>query len=181
MAKWRKMLSHTIHTEYCVGFAFYGTDVILINKARPAFQKGLFNGVGGKIEFGESAFQAMVREFFEETKTLTHIQQWKYLGYLNDTVLSGVKVHVFYTTLTDEQYRFLVTNNYLLNSDEPVRPVNIYEELNFLNITGKLMYNIFDIIVELSDLLYNGVTIHAFRRYINNVKPLQERVVKCTL
>jgi ADP-ribose pyrophosphatase YjhB (NUDIX family) len=178
------MLSHTIHTEYCVGFAFFGSDVILIRKARPAFQKGLLNGVGGKIEFGENVFQAMIREFFEETKTLTYINQWKYHGYLNDTHMNGVKVHVLYCQLTQEQYNFLCINNYTVNTseavDEPVRPVNIYEELLFLKTLNKLMYNIFDIIVELSDVLYRDVQIHRFKRYINNTKQLQERVVRCT-
>lgn len=180
-----KMLSHMIHTEYCVGFAFFGSDVILIRKARPAFQKGLLNGVGGKLELGENFLQAMVREFYEETKTLTSINQWKYHGYLNDTHMSGVKVHVLYCQLTEEQYRFLCINNYSVNTnepiDEPVRPVNIYEELLFLKTLNKLMYNIFDIIVELSDVLYRGVQVHEFKRYINNAKQLQERVVRCTL
>lgn len=185
MAKWRIKLSHEIHTEYCVGFAFYGTDVILIRKAKPAFQKGLLNGVGGKIELGENAFIAMVREFYEETKTMTFINQWKYHGYLNDTHMNGVKVHVLYCELTYEQYRFLCINNYSVNMSEhiaePVRPVNIYEELLFLSTINKLMYNIFDIIVDLSDILYNNVQIHQFKRYINTNKRIKERVVRCTL
>lgn len=175
------MLSHVIHTEYCVGFAFYGSDVVLIRKARPEFQKGLLNGVGGKIEFGESAVQAMVREFFEETKTQTYNSQWKYFGYLNDTHMHGVKVHVFYAELTKDQFVHLISKNYLLNLDEPVRAVNIYEELNLLNITNKLMYNIFDIIVQLSDILYNNIQIHEFKRYLNNSRNIQERVVRCIL
>ncbi len=56
-------------TEYVVGFLFGPSDkaVALIRKNRPDWQKGLLNGIGGKIEPGESPYNAMVREFKEET------------------------------------------------------------------------------------------------------------------
>lgn len=56
-------------TEYVVGFCFNGPKnrVVLIRKARPAWQAGLLNGVGGHIEPGESPDEAMRREFYEET------------------------------------------------------------------------------------------------------------------
>ena len=55
--------------KYVVGFLFSPDkkSVVLIKKIRPTFQAGLFNGVGGKIEIGETPIQAMTREFFEET------------------------------------------------------------------------------------------------------------------
>lgn len=40
--------------------------VALIEKNRPDWQKGRLNGLGGKIEYGESAVEAMIREFEEE-------------------------------------------------------------------------------------------------------------------
>ena len=55
-------------TKYVVGF-YYVTNpnmVLLIEKNRPEWQKGLLNGVGGHIENDESAVEAMQREFFEE-------------------------------------------------------------------------------------------------------------------
>lgn len=54
--------------EYVVGFLFDESlrRVILIKKKRPEAQKGRFNGVGGKIEAGESPAEAMRREFLEE-------------------------------------------------------------------------------------------------------------------
>jgi 8-oxo-dGTP diphosphatase len=54
--------------EYVAGFLF-STDykqVALIQKKRPAYQAGKFNGIGGKVEPGESAEDAMRREFREE-------------------------------------------------------------------------------------------------------------------
>lgn len=60
--------------RYVVGFLFsnpedqYGDRrVALIRKAKPEWQKGRFNGIGGKIEEGESPAEAMAREFREET------------------------------------------------------------------------------------------------------------------
>lgn len=42
------------------------TRVLLIRKRRPAWQAGKLNGLGGKIEPGESPLEAMRREFREE-------------------------------------------------------------------------------------------------------------------
>lgn len=54
--------------EYVAGFLFSPDRerVLLIEKRRPVRQAGLLNGIGGKIEPGETALQAQVREFEEE-------------------------------------------------------------------------------------------------------------------
>lgn len=54
---------------YVVGFLFQEDRVCLIRKNKPEWQRGRLNGVGGKIEEGETARQAMIREFEEETGT----------------------------------------------------------------------------------------------------------------
>jgi 8-oxo-dGTP diphosphatase len=55
--------------EWVAGFLF--TDdyrkVATIRKARPEWQKGKLNGVGGKVEPGETPYQAMCREWTEES------------------------------------------------------------------------------------------------------------------
>ena len=53
--------------RYVAGFLFdqWGY-VLLIEKKKPIWQKGLLNGIGGKIEPDESPIQAMIREFEEE-------------------------------------------------------------------------------------------------------------------
>lgn len=53
--------------QYVVGFLWIGDSVVLIRKNRPEWQAGKWNGVGGKVEPGETAEEAMVREFEEET------------------------------------------------------------------------------------------------------------------
>lgn len=53
---------------YCLGFLFSRSLdwVLLIEKKRPKWQAGKFNGVGGKIEPNETKQEAMIREFQEE-------------------------------------------------------------------------------------------------------------------
>jgi 8-oxo-dGTP diphosphatase len=66
-------------TKYCLGFMFNNneTDVLLIEKQKPVWQAGKFNGIGGKVENGESSAFAMRREFKEETGIDT--LAWRYV------------------------------------------------------------------------------------------------------
>jgi 8-oxo-dGTP diphosphatase len=67
---------------YVAGFLFREkrTQVALIEKQRPAWQKGKLNGIGGKIEIGETPIEAMIREFKEETGAA--ISDWRPFCYL---------------------------------------------------------------------------------------------------
>jgi 8-oxo-dGTP pyrophosphatase MutT (NUDIX family) len=58
-----------VKDRYVLGFVFSQAcdRVLLIWKNRPAWQKDKLNGIGGKIEAGETPKQAMEREFTEET------------------------------------------------------------------------------------------------------------------
>ena len=66
-------------TKYVVGFVFNKakTEVCLIEKKRPEWQRNKFNGVGGHIEHGELPHEAMQREFFEETGIQIEKENWK--------------------------------------------------------------------------------------------------------
>jgi 8-oxo-dGTP diphosphatase len=98
--------------QYVAGFLFSKTHdyVVLIEKNRPEWQRGLLNGVGGKIEkhdkdcsvvnkigdlgvcycSGETPHDAMVREFLEETGV--EIPEWKQFTTLTG---SGFQVNFF--------------------------------------------------------------------------------------
>lgn len=61
---------------YSCGFLFSPdrSRVLLIRKNRPAWQAGKLNGLGGKLEHGETPLDAMRREFWEEAGV--RIEEW---------------------------------------------------------------------------------------------------------
>lgn len=63
--------------RYCLGFAFCGDHVVLVRKARPDWQAGRLNGVGGKVEPGENERDAMAREFREEACLVVGADRWR--------------------------------------------------------------------------------------------------------
>ncbi len=72
------------YKHWVVGFVFRNekSEVALVLKNRPEFQKGKLNGPGGKIEEGETPAQAMRREFKEETGA--DIQDWRAFALLKE-------------------------------------------------------------------------------------------------
>lgn len=60
-----------IVNRYVAGFMFdfSRSSVALIRKTHPEWQRGLLNGIGGRIQPGESQNEAMTREFNEEAGT----------------------------------------------------------------------------------------------------------------
>lgn len=81
--------------EYVAGFLFddHRQRVLLIEKQRPEWQKGLFNGVGGKIEADETPIEAMRREFYEETGFAFRL--WNHFATLQGEKDIRWKVHFF--------------------------------------------------------------------------------------
>lgn len=71
--------------NYVVGFLFNKdlTEVVLIRKEKPPWQKGRWNGVGGKVEAGETPAEAMEREFEEETGKNVPSRAWLGFGRLH--------------------------------------------------------------------------------------------------
>ena len=100
---------------YVCGFLFSPDRgrVLLIRKRRPAWQAGKLNGIGGKIEPGETTADAMRREFREEADL--DIPDWQPILTLtgHDDAGTGVawRGHFFRAfgpvdqarTITDEQ------------------------------------------------------------------------------
>jgi 8-oxo-dGTP diphosphatase len=97
--------------HYVLGFAFSKDrkEIILIEKQKPDWQKGKLNGVGGKVEKKDFAWNtngevtpyvatiAMQREFKEETGVETQSWQWNYFGKMifnNDIMGGGAMVHL---------------------------------------------------------------------------------------
>lgn len=92
--------------EYVCGFLFdkQVQRVVLIWKEKPAWQKGKLNGVGGKIEPGETPYQAMVREFKEETGL--QVENWQPLASVSE---DHYRVRFFYAVDDKNQFEYAET------------------------------------------------------------------------
>lgn len=69
--------------EYVVGLLFSNdrSKVALIEKTHPDWQRGRLNGIGGKVEEGETPVSAVHREFLEEAGA--NVWDWRYFCELN--------------------------------------------------------------------------------------------------
>jgi 8-oxo-dGTP diphosphatase len=100
---------------YACGFLLYraafSTQVALIKKLRPTWQAGKFNGIGGRVEEGESPAAAMTREFMEETGVT--VLGWRCFALLKhgDNLVymftAEVTVMKRLTQMTDEHVQWL--------------------------------------------------------------------------
>ena len=68
--------------KYTVGFIFNKSHskVLLVHKISPEWQNGKINGVGGKLEEGETSLDCIVREVREETSLKTKKNDWVLVG-----------------------------------------------------------------------------------------------------
>lgn len=85
--------------EYTVGFIFDEFDnVLLIHKDRPADQVGKVNGIGGKIEKGETPLQCIIREAQEECGL--KIDKWNNGGIKR---AESAIIYLFYTSIKNDE------------------------------------------------------------------------------
>lgn len=122
-------------TNYVLGFMFNPErdKVVLIEKNRPEWQAGKLNGVGGKVEQGETPLQAMIREFYEETGI--NQTEWQYLTQMvEDNVFAVDVFYCFsdqwsnYRSMTDET----VTHIYLADMPEYMREGDMLSNIGWL-------------------------------------------------
>lgn len=117
--------------HYVLGFMFSPEmdRVVLIEKQKPEWQKGLLNGVVGKIETYETPEGAMIREFYEETGVVTNCSHWLNVGSLQG---SDYKVAIF---MASSILAFMVETN-------ETEEVGVYgvSELNKLKTIPNLQY-----------------------------------------
>ena len=111
---------------YTLGF-FFSEDrkrVALIRKTKPAWQSGRLNGIGGKVEAGETPHQTMVREFREETGH--EHSDWKYFA-----VMQNPEFKVFcFVGFGDVDLLKTVTEEEIVIVD----PKNLYDHNTISNI-----------------------------------------------
>lgn len=72
--------------QYTIG-ALFDPDlsrIVLIKKIKPEWQKGKYNLPGGKTEVGETPYDCISREFFEETGLVTLPSEWSHIGVIRN-------------------------------------------------------------------------------------------------
>ena len=138
-------------TEYVAGFLFdlvpdnssiLTSSVLLIRKEKPAWQKGLYNAIGGKIEEGETPLEAMRREFLEETDLSIDCWEQTVTLKFKDCVVyffrAMAEIGDFKSMTEEEVYEFY-TNKL---------PTNIIPNLNWLIPLNLIENNIWPVIIE---------------------------------
>ena len=107
--------------KYVNGFLFSPDfkRIVLIRKNRPDFQIGKINGIGGKINLGESPAEAMKREFLEEAGL--EINNWKHFLTLSNE-------------LWEVEFFFATSENYALASTQTDEGIEIHYTFNLYEI-----------------------------------------------
>lgn len=116
--------------RYVLAFVFdeKKENVILIRKNRPEEQRGKLNGLGGKIEEGETPLEAIKREIQEESGLTIPLEDFQPVGVIQDTSNENdykFKVDVFFAksnilvakTLTDEEISIIKATEALCRDD----------------------------------------------------------------
>lgn len=105
--------------RYVVGFLFNRVqpEVVLVRKARPEWQRGRLNGVGGKIEaFDATPLDAMVREFEEETGR--RVTEWDRYAILRCPNVA--EIHFFRAVAGERAFAALMDQRANEGRDEPI-------------------------------------------------------------
>lgn len=127
--------------RFVVGFAFTQMldKVLLVMKLRPEWQKGFLNGIGGKIEEGETSLEAMHRECREETGlSLSWIHKGIMQGINNDGGAFSCRIFYAYSEKVIE-YRQIEDEILGLYNPSQIKSTEVITNLNFL-----IPYGIYD-------------------------------------
>lgn len=117
--------------SFVVGFIFNTTltRVALVTKTHPEWQKGRINGVGGKIEDGETPEAAMVREAHEEAGIETVVSDWWEVVTMQRP---NVEVYFFACTVADEGMIRSMTEEQVAWYDVQTLPTNVINNLRWM-------------------------------------------------
>lgn len=147
--------------RYVLGLLFSedASRVLLVWKNRPAWQNGKLNGIGGKIEPGETPLQAMDREFVEETYFVGYANlatdeiekpYWQYVGRRSrEAIVEGqdesYEMFVFAATIPDVRHVLLLEdvlagpNGYNLVFELPMKVDPNREEIIALPLNREIL------------------------------------------
>ena len=110
-----------------VGIITDNKEILLLKKNNPDWQKGLYNGIGGKVELNTTPLETIIKKCQEELGV--NISNWIELD--SEISSSGIEIVYFLTTLNEGEIKKLQSQ-----TDERVElfsinnlPTNILQDL----------------------------------------------------
>ncbi|MCT7912103.1 NUDIX domain-containing protein [Arcobacter lacus] len=87
--------------NYVVGIITDGSKILLLRKNNPDWQKGLYNGVGGKVDLDETPLEAIKRGCQKEVGL--EISNWSEIETI--PLQSGVDLTYFFAVIEEEELK----------------------------------------------------------------------------
>ena len=165
-----------------VGIITDNKEILLLKKNNPDWQKGLYNGIGGKVELNTTPLETIIKKCQEELGV--NISNWIELD--NEISSSGIEIVYFLTTLnegeikklqsqTDERAELFSINNLPTNilQDLKIQIVRqFFKPKNKMNRKTKLLiYILIPIFIILLSLMIVGkIKTGSFLYYLTDKK-----------
>lgn len=86
-----------------VGIITDNEEILLLKKNNPDWQKGLYNGIGGKVELNTTPLETIIKKCQEELGV--NISNWIELD--SEISSSGIEIVYFLTTLNESEIKKL--------------------------------------------------------------------------
>ena len=86
-----------------VGIITDNKEILLLRKNNPDWQKGLYNGIGGKVELNTTPLETIIKKCQEELGV--NISNWIELD--SEISSSGIEIVYFLTTLNESEIKKL--------------------------------------------------------------------------
>lgn len=86
-----------------VGIITDNKEILLLKKNNPDWQKGLYNGIGGKVELNTTPLETIIKKCQEELGV--NISNWIELD--SEISSSGIEIVYFLTTLNENEIKKL--------------------------------------------------------------------------
>ncbi|WP_148624661.1 NUDIX hydrolase [Aliarcobacter cryaerophilus] len=86
-----------------VGIITDNKEILLLKKNNPDWQKGLYNGIGGKVELNTTPLETIIKKCQEELGV--NISNWIELD--SEISSSGIEIVYFLTTLNEDEIKKL--------------------------------------------------------------------------
>ena len=165
-----------------VGIITDNKEILLLRKNNPDWQKGLYNGIGGKVELNTTPLETIIKKCQEELGV--NISNWIELD--SEISSSGVEIVYFLTTLnegeikklqsqTDERAELFSINNLPTNILQDLKiqiERQFFKPKNKMNKKTKLLiYILIPIFIILLSLMIVGkIKTGSFLYYLTDKK-----------